>query len=62
MDDSEPMIVALRVLCTIREGVPPEPEDLEHLRRVAPPMNDATADELACHVVQQALRYRSGVQ
>jgi hypothetical protein len=56
------MIVALRVLCTIREGVPPEPEDLEHLRRVAPPMNDATADELACHVVQQALRYRSGVQ
>ena len=45
------MIVALRVLCTMREGVSPEPGDVELLRRVTPPMNDPNADELACYVV-----------
>lgn len=49
------MRVALRVLAAITERRPPDPEDVEVVRRHAP-MNTRRIDDMACAVVEEALK------
>ena len=53
---------ALRVLIDISDHNPPDPADLETLRKLVPLMADAPVDELACEVIQQAIRRRATVR
>ena len=50
---------ALRVLNAISERQPPNPFDVASLKGFAPLLAEAPLDELACDVIQQALRRRS---
>jgi hypothetical protein len=52
------MRVASRVLLATGERRDPPEEDIEELRRLEPLMAHLPADELACEVIQQALKRR----
>jgi hypothetical protein len=54
--------LALRVLSAISERQAPEAHDVQELRRLAPALGDGPLDELACDVIQQALRRRAEVR
>lgn len=53
------MKIAVRVLTAITEKRHPEPADVEELRRLDPLLRDMPLDELACDVIQQALKRRA---
>ena len=56
------MKVALRVLTSLTEKRPPAHSDLDSLHRFAPALVHLPADELACEVIQQALRRRAAMR
>ena len=58
----EAMKVALRVLTAISERQPPEVTDIECLKSLVPLFADLPLDELACHVIQDALQRRAAVR
>jgi hypothetical protein len=53
------MQTALRVLTAINSHCKPKAEDVEELCRYAPLLKDAPLDDLACDVIQQALKRRA---
>ena len=53
------MEVALRVLQAITRRHSPEPADIAELRRLAPLLIDGPLDEMACDVIEQALKRRA---
>ena len=53
------MRVALRVLTAITDKRNPDPGDLQELHRLAPLHADASPDELACEVIQKAIKGRA---
>jgi hypothetical protein len=58
----EALKVALRVLTALGDHQCPDPADVEGLKRYAPLLADTPLDELACEVIQQALRRRAEVR
>jgi hypothetical protein len=58
----EAMQLALRVLTALTEKRYPDPEDLAQLRQLAPDAAAKTPDELACEVIQNALKHRAEVR
>ena len=53
----EAMVVATRVLAAINDRRPPQPEDVQVLRKFAPLLADSLpVDELACAVIQETLK------
>ena len=57
------MKLAVRVLTAISLGQQPEKNDVEALRTLEPLLADtAPLDELACEVIQQALKRRAEVR
>ena len=58
-DDMAAMTIALRVIMAITDRQLPTPEDIEELRRLAPLFAHMPADELACEVIQLALKKRA---
>lgn len=56
------MKVALRVLTALNEKQTPNPQDLAELGRLAPLLNGLPPDELACEVIQLALKHRAEVR
>lgn len=50
------MKVALRVLATITEKGHPDPADIEKLHQFVPDSNHMNPDELACEVIQVAIK------
>lgn len=57
------MQTALRVLNALAERQPPEQRDLDHLRDLAVPEERTLPyDELACAVIQRALKHRAEVR
>jgi hypothetical protein len=62
MQDLEAMKTALRILMAIGERRQPNWADVELLRSLAPPMADASLEELACEVIQMALKNRALVR
>jgi hypothetical protein len=56
------MRAALRVLTSVTERQTPANEDLELLRAYVPEASNYGPDELACEVIQRALRKRSEVR
>ena len=57
------MKTALRVLTALNEKQAPATEDVEELRSLAPPdARDLPLDELACEVIQAALKRRAAVR
>jgi hypothetical protein len=52
------MKTALRVLSALTEKQNPDAHDVEDLRRLAPDCESLALDELACEVIQRALRTR----
>jgi hypothetical protein len=55
----EAMQTALRTLTALTEKRDPDAADLDALRTYAPQLAGLPADELACEVIQQALRRRA---
>ncbi len=53
------MKAALRVLSALTEKQPPDPSDLSVLLQYAPLQKDTPPDELACEVIQRAIRTRA---
>ncbi len=62
LNDTDAMNIALRVLMAIAELQEPDASDIEELRRVAIGHRDAPLDELACDVIQGAIKHRTQVQ
>ena len=60
-ETSDAMKIALRVLTAFIEERPPDPSDVEELRQLVPGGRPAL-DELACDVIQRAIRHRKEVQ
>jgi hypothetical protein len=58
-ENLDSMMTALRVLVAITDRQPPDPADVEALRRYAGSVGAVSADDLACDVIQQALRRRA---
>ena len=59
----EAMTTALRILTAIMEDRDPDPSDVVALRDFAGPQAQGIdIDELACEVIQNALKYRSKVR
>jgi hypothetical protein len=58
----EAMTIAMRVLTALNEKRPPDPRDLDYLRKVASTRAHIPPDELACEVIQQAIKHRSEVR
>ena len=56
------MKVAMRVLTALSDKRTPDPADIKTLNEFAPLLRDLSPDELACDVIQQALRRRSQVR
>jgi hypothetical protein len=56
------MMIAVRVLTALNEKRPPDAGDLGHLRQFAPLAAELPPDELACEVIQQAIRQRTEVR
>ena len=62
-ESMDAMQVALRVVIALSEKHEPYPADVDALRRFAPLLPDtAPIDEVACEVIQQALRVRAIVR
>jgi len=57
-DDISTMKSAIRVLMAITDRVEPTPTDVAELHRIAPECSDLPLDELACELVQRALKKR----
>jgi hypothetical protein len=57
-DGDGAMQVALRVLMAITDHTRRNSADVEELRRLAPLLRNAPPDEIACDVIQQALKRR----
>jgi hypothetical protein len=55
----EAMKIALRVLMALSEHQHPDKADVKALKSYAPLLADGPLDELACDVVQQALKRRA---
>ncbi len=55
----EALKVALRVLTAISERRTPDERDVAALKKLAPLLADGPLDELACDVIQQALKRRA---
>ena len=53
------METATRVLMAIVDRGKPEPCDVEELQKFAPECSDLPVDELACEVVQRAVKRRA---
>ena len=53
------MTIGLRVLMAVTDRQLPAPEDMSELRRLAPLFADMPPDELACEVIQSALKNRA---
>lgn len=53
------MKTALRVLTALSERRVPEPADVDALKNYAPLLGNLSVDELACDVIQQALKRRA---
>jgi hypothetical protein len=53
------MMIAVRVLTALNEKRPPDPDDLDYLRRLAPVSAHLPPDEMACEVIKQAVRRRT---
>jgi DNA-binding NtrC family response regulator len=53
------LLTALKVLTALNEKAVPDPDDVMVLRAYAPLLADADLDELACDVIQQALKRRA---
>ena len=62
MNNLVEMQTALRVLTAITEKQNPDPKDIEALRQIAPSLADVPPDELACGVIQQALKRRAEIR
>jgi len=58
-DSVTAMRIALRVLTAIADRKAPNNADVEELRKMAPQTGDAPLDDLACDVIQQALKRRA---
>jgi hypothetical protein len=56
------MTTALRVLKAINERRDPDPSDVRELKRLAPFDERLSIDELACRVIENALRHRAEVR
>jgi hypothetical protein len=56
------LTAALRVLTALNAHVEPDPDDVMVLRAYAPLRADADLDELACDVIQQALKRRAEIR
>jgi hypothetical protein len=56
------MKLALRVLAAITEKQYPDPQNLAALRELAPAAAGMEADELACEVLQMAIKHRAEVR
>ena len=58
------MELALRVLTALTEKRDPDPEDANRLRAIAAVarVRELPLDELACEVIQQALKHRAEVR
>lgn len=52
----EEMQVALRVLSAVCARTPPDPHDVEELKRIAPEQAHAQVDELACTIITRAIQ------
>jgi hypothetical protein len=61
-DSLAAMKVALRVLAALSEKLPPPSADIEELRRIAPGGDDVPLDDLACEVIQRAVRARAAAR
>jgi hypothetical protein len=53
------MKTALRVLTALSERRDPDPADVDTLRNYAPIPENLSVDEIACEVIQQALKRRA---
>jgi hypothetical protein len=53
------MQTALRVLTALSEKRDPDPADIDALVGYAPLLENLSVDELACDVIQQALKRRA---
>ena len=62
LESMEAMKTALRVLTAINERRYPDPEDVHALRRYAPNAASLPVDELACEVIQQAMKVRAKIR
>ena len=58
-ENVQAMRIALRVLTAINEGHVASEVDIKELRVFAPLLADGPADELACDVIQQAMKRRA---
>jgi len=56
--DTDALDTALRVLSALNVKADPNPVDVTKLRSLCPSLSGAALDELACDVIQQALRSR----
>ena len=56
------MQTALRVLGAVADHRRPDPAEVDELRRLAPLLANAEVDELACEVIQQAVKHRTEVR
>ena len=56
------MLIALRVLTAVTHYQEPSPLDVEFLRGCAPLSANGRPDELACEVIQHALKNRSATR
>jgi len=60
---TEALKTALRVLTATSHRTEPDPADVQELKRLAPLLADAASlDEMACDVIQQALKRRAEVR
>ena len=55
------MQTALRVLGAVADHRRRDPAEVDELRRLAPLLANAEVDELACEVIQQAVKHRTEV-
>jgi hypothetical protein len=56
-----PLETALRVLSAITAHNDPDRCDVETLHHFAPTLNDVAPDELACEVIQMAIRHKAAM-
>ena len=61
-DPIEAMKTALRVLTALTERSKPDERDLQAMRECEPDLADLPPDELACEVIQHALRQRANMR
>jgi len=59
---AEQMTLAIRVLNALTDRHDPDPVDVLKLKSINPSLTDMPLDELACEVIQQALKRRAEVR